>query len=190
MEYARTDAHFLPYIARCLQQELLQAKQGTGRPLPITVALQRSANVTRHLYEKPTSQVPTVAPCLARSSRKPLGMATEHAMTAFSPSAAGQRVAAHLPWILCGLMLKAFSAIRLLNFPGAGEKACCLVLTMAGISWCNNFIINASVRWSMLAAGGVRQTAGFFSKCCQIRLVPSRTLAEHHHACLVQSGQH
>ncbi|KAK9822142.1 hypothetical protein WJX74_010568 [Apatococcus lobatus] len=56
MEYARTDAHFLPYIARCLQQELLRAKHSNGHSSPMTLALQRSANVTRHLYEKPTSE--------------------------------------------------------------------------------------------------------------------------------------
>ena len=57
MDYARTDAHFLPYIARCLQQELLQAKHSNGKNAPVTLALQRSANVSRHLYEKPTSEV-------------------------------------------------------------------------------------------------------------------------------------
>ena len=57
MIYARTDAHYLPYIASCLQHELLAAKQSKGKPAPIDLALQRSANVSRRLYEKPTSEV-------------------------------------------------------------------------------------------------------------------------------------
>ena len=57
MTYARVDAHYLLYIASCLQQELLEAKQQAGKSSPLSMALQRSANVSRHLYEKSTSQV-------------------------------------------------------------------------------------------------------------------------------------